>query len=75
MSWIGRRSSRSTCIADDLTHGDFSSVLQYDRFAMTTLYEDFPGPISRWMEGASESRDLGHDMIEWIRKEFPSVIR
>ena len=75
VSWIGRRSSRSTCIADDLTHGDFSSVLQYDRLAMTTLYEDFPGPISRWMEGASESRDLGHDMIEWIRKEFPSVIR
>ena len=74
VSWIGRRSSRRSCIADDLTHGDFSSALQYDKFSLTTLYEDFPGPISKWMEGVSESRHLGHETIEWMRKEFPSVL-
>ena len=37
VSWKVRISSRSTSIADDLTYGDFSSALQYDRFAWTTL--------------------------------------
>ena len=74
VSWIGRRSTRSTCIADDLTHVDFSSALQYDCHALTVFYEDFPPPISKWMEGAVEYRDLGHDIIHWMKEEFPSML-
>ena len=74
VSWIGRRSTRSACIADDLTHVDFSSTLHYDSLALTMFYEDFPPPISKWMERAVEYRDLGHDIIKWIKEVFPDVI-
>ena len=66
VSWMPRRSSRSTVIADDLTHVDFSSCLEYDWRALTVIYEDFPPPISKWMERAVHKRDLGYSINEWI---------
>ena len=66
VSWMPRRSSRSTVITDDLTLVDFSSCLEYDRRALIVIYEDFPPPISKWMERAVHKRDLGYSIIEWI---------
>ena len=73
VSWEPRRSSRSTIIADDLTHIDFSTCLEYDRKALTVAYEDFPPPISRWMEGAIHTRDLGHSIIKWMKSEYSHI--
>ena len=70
VSWMPRRSSRSTIIADDLTHIDFSSCLEYDRRALTVVFEDFPPPILKWMERAVHTRELGYSIIEWMKKEY-----
>ena len=74
VSWEPRRSSRSTIIADDLTHINFSSCLEYDPRAFTMVYEDFPPPISKWMEGAAYTRSLGHSVIEWMKAEYTNMI-
>ena len=70
VTWSPRRSSRSTCVADDLTHGDFQSAYEYDRKSVLYKYNSFPPPIETWMEKAVERRDLGHDVLFWMKCEF-----
>ena len=73
VSWKPRRSCRSTCIADDLTHGNFQSALDYDRHSILHQYKTFPPPIEAWMERAVESRDLGHEILNWMWSEYKDL--
>ena len=72
--WAPRRSSVESCIADDLTHSDFSSVKIFDPHAEMRYYEDFPGPISLWMQRAKADRWLGHKILEWMKKYYCDLL-
>ena len=74
VSWVRRRSERNSRIADDLTHSDFGSTHEMDRFATTRLYEAFPPPISRWMRDPCYDRDLGHRVISWMASYYDNLL-
>ena len=74
VSWSPRRSSPEACIADDLTHNDFSSALMFDPDVLTMLYEDFPPPLSMWMQGAREDSNLGHNILEWMKLNYHDLL-
>jgi len=73
VSWIPRRSNLCSKIADDLTHGDFSSVGMLDKHAFTRAYETFPPPIRGWMKSPQYDRDLGHKAISWMTSYYKNL--
>ena len=74
VSWIPRRSDVPSVIADDLTHINFKSALDMDPFCSSTTYNNFPPPVSYWMAKPQYHRDLGHDIISWMRGHFSKLL-
>ena len=74
VTWIPRRSNVASIIADDLTHIDFTSALETHPYCSTTLHEDFPPPVSNWMGNPVHDRDLGHNILHWMRQTYSGLI-
>ena len=73
VTWIPRRSDRESVIADDLTHMDFSTSIDFDQHACTRV-QDFPLPIAEWMRNPSHDRDLGHQILAWMHKTYQNLL-
>ena len=74
VSWIPRRSNDPSIIADDLTHCDFSSALAKYRYCDTAVHETFPSPVNTWMRRPVYHRDLGHDILFWMRQTYQGLL-
>ena len=74
VTWIPRRSNVGSIIADDLTHGDFTSSLEAHPYCSTTLHKGFPPPVSSWMDNPVHDRDLGHNILCWMRQTYSGLI-
>ena len=72
--WEGRRSTRESRIADDLTD---NLVANLDDLELSTYlssnYIEFPEPILNWMANTSTDLTLGKRCIEWIRSRSPEI--
>ena len=74
VSWIPRRSERLSVIADDLTHINFQTALTLDPSCTTTTHQAFPPPVSSWMWKPQHNRDLGHEIVAWMRATFSELL-
>ena len=74
VSWTPRRSDIHTRIADDLTHSDFTSVIELDQYAATIFYPTFPPPLSDWMRLPQYDRNLGHRIIAWMSSQYEDLM-
>ena len=73
VTWTPRRSDEPSVIADDLTHSDFSSALANYPYCTTEVHETFPPPVSTWMRRPVYDRDLGHDILTWMRQIYKEL--
>ena len=62
------------CIADDLTHMDFESTTVFVPWATKITYEELPPPIHSWMQLAQENRNLGHDVLQWMKSYYSDLL-
>ena len=69
VSWVPRRSNRGSVIADDLTHGNFDSFRVGDPHGNGHTLETFPEPVRCWMANPKYERDLGHRIVDWMKKQ------
>ena len=69
VSWVPRRSNTGSSVADDLTHGNFTSSIMGDPHGSQCVLETFPDPIRCWMENPVYDRDLGHKVLEWMKTQ------
>ena len=74
VSWVPRRSDVSSIIADDLTHINFTSVLELDQYATTETHVTFPPPISTWMRSPTYDTDLGHAILAWMSSSYDNLL-
>ena len=74
VSWVPRRSDDPSVIADDLTHINFESALALDPSCSSSTHESFPPPVSYWMANPKYDRDLGHEIISWMKGHFNKLM-
>ena len=73
VSWVPRRSNNESVIADDLTHMDFSNAQALDKHTFRSV-QPFPPPITAWMKNPSHDRDLGHNILSWMRETYQNLL-
>jgi len=69
VSWVSRRTDTGSVIADDLTHMVFSSAQALDKHTFRSV-QPLPPPITAWMKNPSHDRDLGHNILSWMREAY-----
>ena len=74
-SWERRRSSRGSCITDDLTHNLVASLDDHEVQAyISKSAVAFPLPIPDWMASPSKDSSLGRKCVMWLRRQFPELV-
>ena len=73
VSWVSRRTDTGSVIADDLTHMDFSSAQALDTHTFRSV-QPFPPPITAWLKTPSHDRDLGHNILSWMRETYQNLL-
>ena len=73
VSWVPRRSDNESVIADDLTHMDFSNAQALDKHTFRSV-QPFPPPITAWIKNPSHDRDLGHNILSWMRETYQNLL-
>ena len=69
--WERRRSTRESCIADDLTHNLVGSLDNKELQAYLSAGKvEFPEPILEWMAKPERDQSLGARILLWLRNEF-----
>ena len=52
---------------------DFSNAQALDKHTFRSV-QPFPPPITAWMEHPSHDRDLGHNILSWMRETYQNLL-